>query len=59
MIMPSATLAQDMVYIVEELFIEVLINEQPEGVVFLLRRDDRMFLRSKDLRRWRMRLPDT
>lgn len=59
MITPSATLAEDMVYIAEELFIEVLINEQPEGVVFLLRRDDRMFLRSKDLRRWRMRLPDT
>jgi len=59
MITPSATLAEDMVYIAEELFIEVLINEQPEGVVFLLRRDDRLLLRSKDLRRWRFRLPDT
>ena len=37
----------------------MIINHQPQGIVFLLRRDDRLFVGSKDLRRWRLRLPDT
>ena len=38
---------------------EVVVNQQPQGIVFILRRNDRLFVESKDLRSWRLRLPDT
>lgn len=56
---PSAALAEDTALALDEVFLAVLINQQPQGVVFLLRSDDRLFAGSNDLRRWRLHLPDT
>jgi outer membrane usher protein len=56
---PSAALAEDTALAVDEVFLAVLINQQPQGIVFLLRSDDRLFAGAQDLRRWRLRLPDT
>ena len=56
---PSAALAEDTPLALDEVFLAVLINQQPQGIVFLLRSDDRLYAGSKDLRRWRLRLPDT
>lgn len=55
----SAALAKDTSIAAEEVFLEVFINEQPKGVTFLLRSNDSMFVGPKDLRNWRLRLPDT
>ena len=52
-----AALAQENALTADEVFMEVLINEQPQGVVLLLRSDDRLFAGIKDLRRWRLHLP--
>ena len=59
MLVSSAALAEDTPLALDEVFLAVLINQQPQGVVFLLRSDDRLYAGSKDLRRWRLRLPDT
>jgi outer membrane usher protein len=56
---PSAALAQDTALALDEVFLVVVINQQEQGVAFLLRSDDRLFVGSKDLRRWRLHLPDT
>ena len=50
---PSAALAED------EVFLVVVINQQEQGVAFLLRSDDRLFAGGQDLRRWRLHLPNT
>jgi len=56
---PSVVLAEDTSRTVEEVFAEVLINQHPHDVVVLLRSGDRLFVGSKDLRSWRLKLPDT
>jgi outer membrane usher protein len=56
---PPVAQAEDIAFPADEVFLEVIVNHQPQGIVFLLRRDDRLFVGSKDLRRWRLRLPDT
>ena len=59
-LMPTTTVAlmEDTALTVDEVFMEVLINQQSEGVVIILRSGDRLFAESKDLRRWRLLLPD-
>ena len=44
---PSAALAEDTALALDEVFLAVLINQQPQGIVFLLRSDDRLFAGSK------------
>jgi outer membrane usher protein len=56
---PSVPLAEDTALAVDEVFLAVVINQQQQGVVFLLRSDDRLFAGAQDLRRWRLHLPDT
>ena len=56
---PSQVLAEDTSRALEEVFVEVMINQHPQDIVVLLRRNDRLFVGSKDLRSWRLRLPDT
>ena len=56
---PSGVLAEDTSRALEEVFVEVMINQHPQDIVVLLRRNDRLFVGSKDLRSWRLRLPDT
>ena len=56
---PPAALAEDTALAADEVFLAVLINQQPQGIVFLMRSDDRLFAGAQDLRRWRLRLPDT
>ena len=56
---PSAALAEDIALAVDEVFLVVVINQQEQGVAFLLRSDDRLFAGGQDLRRWRLHLPNT
>jgi outer membrane usher protein len=56
---PLAVLAEDPVDDADEVFMAVLINEQPQGTVVILRSDGRLFAGAQDLRRWRLRLPNT
>ena len=42
-LVPSAALAEDTVLVVDEVFLVVVINQQEQGVSFLLRSDDRFF----------------
>jgi outer membrane usher protein len=56
---PSVALAEDTALAAHEVFLDVFINEQRKGTVVLLRSDDRLFAGGQDLRRWRLRLPDT
>ena len=56
---PPAALAEDTALAVDEVFLVVVINQQEQGVAFLLRSDDRLFAGAQDLRRWRLRLPNT
>ena len=55
----SAALAEDTALAVDEVFLVVVINQQEQGVAFLLRSDDRLFAGGQDLRRWRLHLPNT
>ncbi|MDB0062277.1 hypothetical protein N9F25_00240, partial [bacterium] len=55
----SVAFAEDTNLAPEEVFMDVLINQQPQGITFLLRRNERLFVGPKDLRRWRLRLPNT
>ena len=59
MISPRVALSEITALSVEEVFLEVFINEQSKGVVFLLRSNNRFFVESKDLRSWRLRLPQS
>jgi len=56
---PSAAQPENMAHTTEEVFMEVFVNQQPQGIVFILRRNDHLFVEAKDLRNWRLRLPDT
>ena len=56
---PLAALAEDPVDDADEVFMAVLINEQTQGTVVILRSDGRLFAGAQDLRRWRLRLPNT
>ena len=56
---PSAALAEDTAHVADEVFMAVLINGQTQGTVVILRSDDRLFAGAQDLRRWRLRLPNT
>ena len=58
-LVPSAPLAEDTALAVDEVFLVVVINQQEQGVAFLLRSDDRLFAGGQDLRRWRLHLPNT
>ncbi|MDA8814419.1 fimbria/pilus outer membrane usher protein [Luminiphilus sp.] len=58
-LVPSAPLAEDTALAVDEVFLVVVINQQEQGVAFLLRSDDRLFAGGQDLRRWRLHLPKT
>jgi outer membrane usher protein len=55
----SVAFAEDRNLAPEEVFMDVLINQQPQGITFLLRLNERLFVGPKDLRRWRLRLPNT
>ena len=56
---PPAALAEDPAHDADEVFMAVLINEQTQGTVVILRSDGRLFAGAQDLRRWRLRLPNT
>ena len=58
-LVPSGALAEDTALAVDEVFLVVVINQQEQGVAFLLRSDERFFVGAQDLRRWRLHLPDT
>ena len=59
MLTPLAALAEDPVHDADEVFMSVLINEQTQGTVVILRSHGRLFAGAQDLRRWRLRLPNT
>ena len=59
MLTPLSALAEDPVHDADEVFMSVLINEQTQGTVVILRSDGRLFAGAQDLRRWRLRLPNT
>jgi outer membrane usher protein len=56
---PPAALAEDPAHDADEVFMAVLINGQTQGTVVILRSDGRLFAGAQDLRRWRLRLPNT
>ena len=56
---PPAALAEDTALAADEVFLDVSINEQRKGTVVMLRSDGRLFAGAQDLRRWRLRLPNT
>jgi len=58
-ISPSAAQTENIALTVDEVFMSVLINQQPQGNFLILQRNERLFAGAKDLRRWRLRLPDT
>ena len=49
--------AEDTMLATDEVFMQVIINQQSMGIVVLLRSKDQMFAASKDLRQWRLSLP--
>ena len=59
MLTPSVSLAADTAIAADEILLDVFINQQRKDTVVLLRRDGRLFAGAEDLRRWRMRLPET
>jgi outer membrane usher protein len=56
---PSASLALDTALAADEVLLDVSINQQRKDTVLLLRSEGRVFAGAEDLRRWRMRLPNT
>ena len=56
---PPAALAEDPAHDADEVFMAVLINGQTQGTVVILCSDGRLFAGAQDLRRWRLRLPNT
>jgi len=55
---PSASLAYEPATAVEEFFLDVSINQIRQDTLLLLRSDDRLYVGSQNLRRWRVRLPN-
>jgi outer membrane usher protein len=56
---PSASSAGDTALAVDEVLLDVSINQMRKDTVLLLRGEGRVFAGAEDLRRWRMRLPET
>ena len=56
---PSASLACEAGAAVEDFFLDVSINQIRQDTLLLMRSNDRLYVRSQDLRRWRVRLPNT
>ena len=52
-------LAEGMAHTNSEVFMSVLINQQPYSTVLILRHNERLFAGANDLRLWRLPLPDT
>jgi outer membrane usher protein len=59
MLTPSVSLAVDTAIAADEILLDVFINQQREDTVVLLRGEGRLFAGAEDLRRWRVRLPET
>ena len=59
MLSPSVSLAVDTTIAADEILLDVFINQQRKDTVVLLRSDGRLFAGAEDLRRWRVRLPET
>ena len=59
MLKPSTSLAEDAQLTIEEVFLDVSINDLRKGTVVLLRSENSFFVEAQDLRRWRIRLPNT
>jgi outer membrane usher protein len=59
MLTPSVSLAVDTALAADEVWLDVFINQQRKDTVVLLRSDGRLFAGAEDLRRWRVRLPET
>ena len=59
MLTPSVSLAVDTALAADEVLLDVFINQQRKDTVVLLRSDGRLFAGAEDLRRWRVRLPET
>ena len=59
MLTPSVSLAVDTAIAADEILLDVFINQQRKDTVVLLRSDGRLFAGAEDLRRWRVRLPET
>ena len=55
----QVALAEGVAFTDSEVFMSVLINQQPHNTVLILRRNERLFAGAKDLRHWRLPLPDT
>ena len=58
-LMPSTSLADDAERVAEEVLLEVSINQIRKDTVLLLRSSGRLYAGAQDLRRWRVRLPNT
>ena len=59
MLTPSASLAVDTALAADEVLLDVFINQQRKDTVLLLRSEGRLFAGAEDLRRWRVRLPES
>jgi len=55
----SVSAADDSAITAEELFLDVSINQIRQDTVLLLRTAESVYVGAQDLRRWRMRLPNT
>ena len=55
----QVALAEGVAFTDSEVFMSVLINQQQHSTVLILRRNERLFAGAKDLRHWRLPLPDT
>ena len=58
-LMPSTSLADDTELVAEEVLLEVSINQIRKDTVLLLRSSGYLYAGAQDLRRWRVRLPNT
>lgn len=58
-LIPSVSLAEETEISAEEVLLDVFINQIRKDTVLLLRSGDSLYAGAQDLRRWRMRLPNT
>jgi len=58
-LMPSTSLADDTELVAEEVLLEVSINQIRKDTFLLLRSSGYLYAGAQDLRRWRVRLPNT
>ena len=59
MLTPTTSLAVDTAIAADEILLDVSINQQRKDTVLLLRSEGRLFAGAEDLRRWRVRSPET